>query len=115
MPLMDHFQPPLRQEVPWTGFHADWASAIAHDLNRRWLPPHYRAVPSVTLDGGAVEIDVATLRDAGWKRAGSYRCQSVFESSEPVGTAVLDFAKLESFEVLVLYDNGEVNLMAAIE
>ena len=67
MPLMDHFQPPLRQEVPWTGFHADWASAIAHDLNERGCRLITAAVPSVTLDGGAVEFDVATLRDAGWK------------------------------------------------
>src|SRR5262245_40216135 len=108
MPLMDHFQQPLRKEIPWNGFHSDWASAIAHDLNQRWLPPFYRAIPSVTLDGGTVEIDVATLRQAGWEKTGEQNQQTNYVLGEPAGTAVLDFANLENFEVLILYDNGEV-------
>jgi hypothetical protein len=59
MPLMDHFHPPLEDEISWDGFHSCWASRIADDLNLRWLPPGFRAV-EVTRGGGRPEIDIAT-------------------------------------------------------
>lgn len=113
MPLLDHFRTPLRKEVPWTGFSSEWASCIARELNRGLLPPGYRAILNVQLAGGAVEIDVATLRD----RAGADFTPpgNGWNPPAPQGTATVDIAGLDTFEVQVIYDNGEINLIAAVE
>jgi hypothetical protein len=61
MPLRDHFQPPLRDDRPWEGFHSAWANAIVGWLNRNVLPEHYWAIAQVHV-GARVEIDAATFR-----------------------------------------------------
>ncbi|HEX4607472.1 MAG TPA: DUF4058 family protein [Urbifossiella sp.] len=69
MPLFDHFHGPLANR-PWTSVHAQWAGAIAADLNRR-LPRRFVADPLVKL-GSAVEADVAE--------------RELFETPHPTGS-----------------------------
>src|SRR5207302_8074257 len=62
MPLLDHFNPPLKRTHPWRSFRGAWAAATARLLNQGILPPGYYAVPLVDRDG-PIEIDVAALRE----------------------------------------------------
>lgn len=34
MPLLDHFNPPLKRTHPWRSFHGAWAAAMARLLNQ---------------------------------------------------------------------------------
>lgn len=112
MPLQDHFRPPLNKALPWTVFHGRWATEIADELNRSLLPPRYRAWAHAQLGGGSVEIDVATLREAGWEEpSGTER----WEPPAASGTAIIDFTGLDAFEVKVIYDGGDSELIAALE
>jgi hypothetical protein len=56
MPLLDHFHGPLARR-PRQSFHAQWAGAIANDLNRR-LPKRFVADAPMSL-GSSVAADVA--------------------------------------------------------
>jgi len=112
MPLQDHFHPPLSKALPWTVFHSRWATEIADELNRSILPPRYRAWAHAQLGGGVVEIDVAALREAGWEEpSGTDR----WDLPAATGTAVIDFTGLDVFEVKVIYDGGDSQLVAALE
>jgi Protein of unknown function (DUF4058) len=112
MPLQDHFRPPLSKSLPWTAFHSRWATEIADELNRSLLPPRYRAWANVQLGGGVVEIDVATLRETGWEGPSD---SERWTPPAATGTAVIDFTGLELFEVKVVYENGDSELIAALE
>ena len=59
MPLLDHFRPPVIEDVPWESFHSAWATYLASALNER-LPPQFIATESRHA-GGHLEIDVATF------------------------------------------------------
>ncbi len=113
MPLLDHFAPPLNRTHPWKGFASAWASAIARHLNRGVLPAGYYAIPNVELDG-AVEIDVATLRERQAEHPGEGSLVS-WTPPEPALTATLDLAALDLVEVQVLFDEDDPRLTAAIE
>ncbi|HEX3148714.1 MAG TPA: hypothetical protein VHR66_11555, partial [Gemmataceae bacterium] len=67
---------------------------------------------NVQLRGGVVEIDVAALRETGWEEpSGPER----WTPPAATGTGVIDFTGLETFEVKVIYDNGDAELIAALE
>ena len=51
MPLLDHFNLPLKRTHPWRSFHAAWAAAMARLLNQGVLPTGFYAVPLVDRDG----------------------------------------------------------------
>src|SRR5438874_12923994 len=117
MPLLDHFQPPLKDERPWEGFHSHWASALVTHLNKSRLPQEYIAIPQVKM-GTVVEVDVATLE----KQNGSF---SRLEENGGVATAVyapprpplsftVDFGDLDLFEIQVKEERS-LKLVAAIE
>jgi hypothetical protein len=42
MPLMDHFAPPMENELPWTSLLSSWAVMLATRLNQ-WLPEQFVA------------------------------------------------------------------------
>lgn len=63
MPLLDHSHPPLSETRKWEGFHSQWASSLAAQLNAGQLPPRHFAEPHVTY--GRVEVDVATSQLSG--------------------------------------------------
>lgn len=115
MPLLNHFVPPLSISHPWSGFHSAWATTIATHLNDELLPARYYAIPNVQL-GGAIEIDVAALREnGGLVGAGSGKDLTAWSPPAPAATVPVDFAGLETVEVQVFYDEGGPRLMAAIE
>jgi hypothetical protein len=59
MPLLDHFQSPLRDCCPCESFHSAWANAIVGWLNQNVLPAHYRAIPQVHVgDTDTFEVQV---------------------------------------------------------
>src|SRR3954447_11136903 len=60
MPLLDHFHAPLSETRKWEGFHSQWTSSLAAQLNGGLLPPHHFAEPQVS--HGRIEVDVATDR-----------------------------------------------------
>src|SRR5688500_18277448 len=70
MSLLDHFHPPVSQRRTWEGFHGLWAAAIVEKLNRDVLSEEYFADMQVHV-GSRVEVDVATLSDAGNNQGGS--------------------------------------------
>jgi hypothetical protein len=59
MPLYDHFHRPLSETHQWVSFHAQWASCIAADLNRR-LPKRFLAEAPFSL-GTFASADVAEV------------------------------------------------------
>jgi hypothetical protein len=67
MPLLDHFHPPLEDEIPWTTLHAGWATRIADDLNERWLTPDYIAAEIATF-GLHPEVEVRIYCKPGGRR-----------------------------------------------
>jgi hypothetical protein len=113
MPLLDHFQPPLSVSHPWKGFHSAWANAITNLLNEV-LPEGYYAIPEVPL-GDEVEIDVATLEEAGGANGASATATVVWAPPRPRLTAPVDFSRVRSVAVHVFQDLGGPQLRAAIE
>src|SRR5437660_2681437 len=43
MPLLDHFAPPLEEELGWTSLLSSWAVFLASRLNQLWLPEQFVA------------------------------------------------------------------------
>jgi hypothetical protein len=115
MPLLDHFHPPLSAHRHWQSFHSAWAGEIARQLNQALLPPRYFAEPNVQI-GAAVEIDVATLEEAGAAGAdGAGVATAVWAPPRPPLTAPLDFAHLDAIEVQIFQDEQGPRVVAAIE
>jgi hypothetical protein len=114
MPLLDHFHPPLHGPRRCEGFHHAWATFIARQLNADVLPPGYFADPEISL-GPEMEIDVATLELTQPKRSEPASTSAVWAPPRPKIAAKVDFARLDSYEVLVYQDLGGAELRAAIE
>jgi hypothetical protein len=114
MPLLDHAQPPLRDDCPWESFHSAWANAIVGQLNHSVLPDHCRAIPQVHV-GARVEIDVATFRLLEPSApAGNGVATTVWAPPQAKLAAAVDFGDTDTFEVQVR-DDGRRRLVAAIE
>jgi Protein of unknown function (DUF4058) len=115
MPLLDHFRSPLRDDWPWDGVHANWATKIADQLNAGPLPPDYHAI-SLVKRGGQVEIDVATLqRESGSAEGGAGAATAVWSPPQPAVSTPVDFDEQDVFEIRVLQHFGGARLRAAIE
>src|SRR5207302_8729757 len=104
MPLLDHFNPPLKRTHPWRSFHGAWAAAMARLLNQGVLPPGYYAVPLVNRDG-PIEIDVAALReqDASLPANGEAGPQTWVAPAPALAVAV-DLPTVDGIEVQVFAD-----------
>jgi hypothetical protein len=129
MPLLDHFRPPLTQQVRWQSVHGAWATFIAASLNRQ-LPARYRAIPFVQF---GIEIDVATLDFAPTQRPSALRevvtvpyfTLATTPSEKPSAlsdwlpsapTQTIPFALFdEQVEVLIYSDTTEPALVGAVE
>jgi hypothetical protein len=112
MPLLDHFHPPLHGPRRWEGFHHAWATVIAQQLNQDVLPPDYYAEPEISV-GPEIEIDVATLKLAS-EQPGAV-ATATWSPPRPQIVAKVDFARLDSYEVVVYQNVGGATLRAAIE
>lgn len=109
MPLLDHFRPPVSEEIQWNTFHSAWASCLADRLNEI-VPDRFRVHESLKL-GGGLEIDVAAVRKASGADDGEWR--SDWQPPSPPATVPALFP--DAFEVLVFRQSGGRQLVAAIE
>jgi hypothetical protein len=115
MPLLDHFRPPLSVNRPWEGFHSNWATKIADQLNKDLLPPDYFAISLVTVAGG-VEVDVGTFHEESATPAGNGAvATAVWAPPQPLLAGSVDLPLQDSIEIQVLQETGGPKLRAAIE
>ena len=111
MPLLDHFRPPVSDEIQWNTFHSAWASTLASRLNAV-VPGEFRVHENLKL-GGGVEIDVATVRSPPGANGADTPRQSAWHPPAPAATTPAVFP--DRFEVLVFRQFGGRQLVAAIE
>jgi hypothetical protein len=121
MPLLDHFHPPLSETRKWEGFHSQWASSLAAQLNSGLLPPHHFAEPQVS--HGRIEVDVATDRlpgngaasGPGSTPAGGVGTLAAPVWSPPAPALEMDAVFTDEFTVLVISIEAGPTLVGAIE
>lgn len=110
MPLLDHFRPPVTDEVQWNTFHSNWATRIADRLGEV-IPAEFRAHENLKI-GGGIEIDVATIRNRPVANGTDTPKQSDWQ---PPRAITVSAVFPERFEVLVYRQIGGRQLVAAIE
>ena len=110
MPVLDHFHPPVSDEIQWNTFHSAWASTIATRLNEI-VPAEFRVHENLKL-GGGLEIDVAAIHESGMDGAGT-AFQSEWQPPTAPRTGPAIFP--DRFEVLVFRQFGGRQLVGAIE
>jgi len=120
MPLLDHFHPPLSETRKWEGFHSQWTSSLAAQLNAGLLPPRHFAEPQVS--HGRIEVDIATERLSGNGAAsrpisssGSVATLPAPAWSPPAPTLEMDAVFAAEFTVLVINNAAGPTLVGAIE
>lgn len=111
MPLLDHFRPPVSDEIQWNTFHAVWAGTIADQLTQV-VPDLYRVHEHLKM-GGGLEIDVATVRKRPGSNGSPDERRSEWQPSPPTASCPVVFP--EQFEVLVFRQSGGRQLVGAIE
>jgi hypothetical protein len=111
MPLLDHFRPPVNQDIQWNTFHSAWATFMANALNDA-VPSEFRVREYLKL-GGGVEIDVAALRHP--SQANGTVSPVLSDWQPPRRVAAVPATFPDRFEVLVFRDFGGRHLVAAIE
>jgi hypothetical protein len=109
MPVLDHFRPPVSDEIQWNSFHSAWASTLATRLNEI-VPAEFRVHENLKL-GGGLEIDVAAIHQPGENGAGT-PFHSEWQPDLPL-TGPIVFP--DRFEVLVFRQFGGRQLVGAIE
>ena len=114
MPLLDHFQPPLKPGRHWESFHSVWCTTIMAELNRR-LPDRYFA-EAETQVGGRIEVDVPAWEEE--KRAaapGANGGVAIETWAPPATSLVMPTVFPDEFEVRVFDSSGGATLVAAVE
>jgi hypothetical protein len=118
MPLLDHFHPPLDEDLTGEELHAAWGPLLALTLNRRWLPSAFIA-KGHTHVGAEVEVDVATFErgklPAGplGNGGGVVTMPQVWAPPEPLLSMAAIFP--DTFEVRVFSTERGKRLVAAVE
>lgn len=118
MPLLDHFHPPLSDELPsWESFHTSWAVVIMERLNQM-LPRRYKAVVQTHL-GSYVEADVAEferpLEEENGEPDGATGGVAVQAWAPPVTKLVAPAVFPDDYEVQVYEERGGMYLVAVVE
>jgi hypothetical protein len=112
MPLLDHFHPPLNDELPWSSIGTLWVAKLVEWLNRTLPLDEYRAFANVRL-GSQAEADVAEYETPG-KATG--RNGSVLTLPEaPPAVATVDAIFPEEYEVQITERRKSLHLAAVIE
>ena len=115
MPLLDHFHPPLSAQRHWESFHTTWATAIADDLNQKWLPEGFFAEEQLH-PAARVEIDVATFERApAVGSSGGIAVAGPRTYLPPSATWTVPNVVVEGIELLVFSSEGGPTLVGAIE
>jgi hypothetical protein len=118
MPLLDHFHPPVSNELPsWESFHSFWAVVIAERLNQM-LPRRYKGVVQTHL-GSYVEADVAEFErplevgnGAAEGEAGGVAVQTW---APPITELAAPAIFPDDFEVQLFEQRGGMRLVAVVE
>ncbi len=118
MPLLDHFHPPVSNELPsWESFHSFWAVVLGERLNQM-LPRRYKAVVQTHL-GSYVEADVAEFErpiEAGNGAAeGETGGVAVQTWAPPITKLVAPAIFPDDFEVQLFEQWGGWRLVAVVE
>ncbi len=118
MPLLDHFHPPVSEELPgWESFHSFWTVVIAERLNRM-LPRRYKAVVQTHL-GSYVEADVAEFERSAEEENGPAEGTTggvAVQAWAPPTTQLVAPAEFpDEFEVQVFEQRGGMRLVAVVE
>jgi hypothetical protein len=109
MPLLDHFRPPVAEDIPWNSFHAVWAGSLADQLTAV-VPGEYKVREHLKL-GGGLEVDVAATRRA----AGAAGPSEWWSAWQPPAAAAASAAVFpDRFGVLVYRQPGGRQLVAAV-
>jgi hypothetical protein len=112
MPLLDHFHPPLKEQIQWASFHSNWATRIADQLTAL-VPEEFRVEENPRLAGG-VEIDIAASHeDEPGANGIASPWHSPWRPRAVAGTMPALFP--DKFEVLVFRMLGGRHLVAAVE
>lgn len=110
MPLRDHFNGWLHQELKWHSFHQFWATYIAEALQPQ-LPKGFRAVSNSQTQ---IEIDVATFGNTRKPAGLSGASGEAWEPAEATLTLPFELSE-QAAEVLVFGQRDGRYLAAAIE
>jgi hypothetical protein len=116
MPLLDHFHPPLFPRRSWENFHGGWIFQLAGQLNMRPLPYGFLAEGNVHI-GITVAADVAAFEEdmpSGEPSNGAVATE-VWAPPRPLLALLVDFAKLETFEIRIYDQDRARTLVAAVE
>jgi hypothetical protein len=118
MPLLDHFHPPVSDELPsWESFHSFWAVVIAERLNQM-LPRCYKAVVQTHL-GSYVEADVAEferpIEVENGAADGESGAVAVETWAPPITKLVAPAVFPDDFEVQLFEQRGGMRLVAVVE
>ena len=120
MPLLDHFHPPVMDELPGSSLHHGWMANIAVRLNQI-LPDGYKALDHAHV-GPSIEIDVATFDRGDRPPSRPYRPGGngialapppTYMAPSPRANITAVFA--DDMEILVTGDRSGRHLVAAIE
>jgi hypothetical protein len=118
VPLLDHFYPPVSQELPgWESFFSFWVVSIGDHLNR--LLPHRYIAEVRTRPGRHVEADVAGFERPDEPEDGppdGATDDMALQTWAPPATALVAPATFpDDFEVQVLEQRGGYRLVGAVE
>lgn len=113
MPLLDHFRPPLTQDLKWESFNTLWVASLVRWLNRTLPRDEFRAMAQVNL-GSSVEADVAEFRrEPAPSGSRNWAISTLPQVAAP--TATLPAVFPDEFEVQVADRLGNLLLAGVIE
>jgi hypothetical protein len=114
MPLLDHFHPPLDDELPWASVGTLWVAKLVGWLNRTLPADEYRAMASVHL-GRQAEADVAEFETRPDELAGGRNGAVATLPQAPPAVATIPAIFPDEFEVRIKDRRGGFRLAGAIE
>jgi hypothetical protein len=114
MPLLDHFHPPLDDELPWSSAGSAWVVCLMRWLNRTLPGDEYRAFANVHL-GRQVEADVAEFEADGADRADGRNGPVLTLPAAPPAVGTIPAVFPEEVEVRIEERRRSFRLAGAIE
>ncbi len=113
MPLLDHFHPPLNDELPWSSIGSLWVSNLVRWLNRELPLDEFRAFANVRL-GSQVEADVAEYKSPAGATGGRNGSVATLPVAPPA-QATIPAIFPEEMEVQITERRRSLVLSAVIE